>query len=147
MKVIFLDIDGVLCSMRSAIAHGGYPQAANTATWNRFDRTAIALLRTAIDQTGAEIVLSSKWREEVNIPTLEYCLGIKILDTTRISIDKEIRGAQIADWLASNPDVTRYAILDDDEDMMPAQMDHLCRTSKRNGFLIGHYDELIELLS
>lgn len=146
MKVIFLDIDGVLCSGRSGAAYDGYPKPTDVTTWDKFDRVAIDLLRAAIIKTNAKIVLSSSWRESVSIPTLEYCLGIKILDTTRIAIEDDMRGNQIADWLQSNPDVTRYAVLDDEDNLTAEQMDRLCRTSKRNGFLLGHYEELLELL-
>lgn len=146
MKVIFLDIDGVLCSMRSSAAQGGYPAAGNPASWGKFDDTAVELLRTAIAETGAVVVLSSSWRTEVNIGALEYRLGLRIRDVTRASNEDDMRGKQIGDWLATHDDVQRYAILDDGEDMLPHQMDKLCRTSKRNGFLLGHYEELVEML-
>lgn len=146
MKVIFLDIDGVLCSMRSAAAHGGYPAAGNPMSWSKFDDTAIELLRTAIAETGAHVVLSSSWRTEVNMGALEYRLGLRLHGATRASAENDARGKQIEDWLLANPGVQRYAILDDGEDMLPHQMDKLCRTSHRNGFLLGHYEELVELL-
>ena len=147
MKVIFLDIHGVLCSMRSAAAYGGYPAAGNPASWDRFDDTAIALLRAAIAHTGARVVLSSTWRDEANLAALEYRFGVKIYDVTRASTgDTDTRGARVLDWLAAHPDADRYAILDDDDDFYQNQMDKLCLTSKRNGFLLGHFDEMIELL-
>lgn len=147
MKVIFLDITGVLCSMRSAAAHGGYPAPGNPASWDRFDETAIALLRAAVTHTGARVVLASTWRDIVNLGALEYRLGIKIHDVTRSSTaDGDTRGARVVDWLAAHPEVERYAILDDDDDFYQNQMDKLCLTSKRNGFLLGHFDELTELL-
>lgn len=146
-KIIFLDIDGVLCSMRSAAANNGYPVALNAMHWDKFDQVAINLLKQAIRHTGASVVLSSNWRNDVNIQALEWRLGIRIEDVTREEFKKdEPRGAQIRDWLAVHPEVERYAILDDDEDFLPNQMDKLCRTSMRNGFLIGHYDELCEML-
>lgn len=146
-KIIFLDIDGVLCSMRSAAANNGYPAALNAMHWDKFDQVAINLLQQAVRETGASVVLSSNWRSDVNTQALEWRLGIRIDGVTRPdSSSLEIRGAQIHDWLIEHPEVERYAILDDEEDMLPSQMDKLCRTSKRNGFLIGHYDELCELL-
>lgn len=147
MKVIFLDIHGVLCCARSAAAYGGYPAAGNPSGWYRFDRCAITLLQAAIKHTGARVVLSSNWRESVNIDALEYCLGVKFVGTTRASSgDTDTRGARVADWLAANPSVTQYAILDDDMDFNPDQMPKLCLSSKRNGFLLGHYDQLCELM-
>lgn len=146
MKVIFLDIDGVLCSMRSSAALGGYPAAGNPTSWGKFDDVAIRLLQEAIRQTGAVIVLSSSWRNDVNREALQWRLGIRIEDVTRYGAESEPRGVQIHDWLLRNPGVTEYAILDDDEDMLQDQMPRLCRTSKRNGFLLAHYEELIKLL-
>lgn len=148
MKIIFLDIDGVLCSQRSDTAYHGRPTPTDTTLWDKFDRCAIDLLKAAVEATGAHVVLSSTWRTTVNMPTLEYCLGVKILDATRAdATPDEQRGLQIKDWLDAHPEVTRYAILDDDDGMLPSQTDKLCRTSKRNGFLLGHFDELLELLS
>lgn len=146
MKLIFLDIHGVLCSMRSAAAYGGYPAPGNPASWDRFDDTAIALLRAAVTHTGAKVVLASTWRESASIPALEYRLGVKIHDATRPASAEDSRGARVLDWLAAHPEVDRYAILDDDDDFYQNQMDKLCMTSKRNGFLLGHFDEMVELL-
>lgn len=147
MKVLFLDIGGVVYSDRSRIAYGAHPEPHDPSTWEGFDPTAIHLLRKALSVTGAHVVLSSSWRDRVNLPTLEYALGVKIMDRTRDAIDPtELRGQQIHDWLMQHPEVTRYAILDDDDFMLPSQMEKLCRSSKRNGFLLGHYDELVELL-
>ena len=48
MKVVFLDIDGVLNSVRSCIAYDGYPWQGDSdeeREWHKFDQVAIALLR------------------------------------------------------------------------------------------------------
>lgn len=146
MKVIFLDIDGVLCCARSSVANGGYPAAGNPVSWGKFDDVAIKLLQEAIRKTGAIIVLSSSWRSTANLAALQWRLGIRIESVTRDGTEVEPRGAQIHDWLIRHPDVESYAILDDDEDMLQDQIPRLCLTSKRNGFLIGHYEELLEKL-
>jgi len=145
-KIIFLDIDGVLCSLRSAMAFGGRPVVDSSSSWSKFDPVAVGLLKSAIVETGASVVLCSNWRHDANMPTLEYVLGINIMDVTRDHEDGDTRGDQIKDWLANHPEVERYAILDDKEDYYSGQMDHLCRTSTRNGFLLGHYEELVDLL-
>lgn len=147
MKVIFLDIDGVLCSLRSAMAYGGSPVPTDPGSWNKFDDTAIKLLQEAVKRTGAVVVLTSSWREKVGKELLQWRLGVKLEDMTREARDDELRGDQIKDWLADHHEVTVYAILDDDEDMLLEQMPHLILTSKRNGFLLGHYDQLCESLS
>jgi len=57
MKIIFLDIDGVL-SLNSDYGK------ANDNKWGsyRFDQKAVAVLNFILQQTNAEIVLSSDWR-------------------------------------------------------------------------------------
>lgn len=146
MKVIFLDIDGVLCCGRSCVAHEGYPAAGNPVSWGRFDEVAIKLLQEAVRKTCAVVVLSSSWRSTVNLEALQWRLGVRIHSMTREGHEAEPRGAQIHAWLIRHPETTAYAIIDDDEDMLPDQMEHLCLTSKRNGFLLGHYEELLEKL-
>lgn len=148
MKVIFLDVHGVLCCMRSAAAYGGYPAAGNPMSWDRFDNTAIALLQAAVEVTGAKIVLASNWRESVNLDALEYRLGVKFVGTTRNSTgEKDTRGARIGDWLTANPSVTTYAILDDaaEDEFTKDQIYYLCQCSERNGFLLGHFDQMVEI--
>lgn len=147
MKIIFLDIDGVLCSARSKAAYGGYPLSTDPTTWGRFDRCAIDLLRRAVAVTGAHIVLSSSWRKSVNVPALEFALGVSIFGMTREAEMDEPRGSQIADWLSSNPAVAHYAILDDDEDFTEDQLHRLCKTSKHNGFMLAQFNKLLELLT
>jgi hypothetical protein len=39
------------------------------------------------------------------------------------------RGKEIKAWLEAHPDVTRYAIVDDDNDMLPEQQEHYFKTS------------------
>lgn len=61
MKVIFLDFDGVLNSLRSCIAFHGYP-FPESDTWDKFDLVAIGLMKKLCKETGAKIVLSTSWR-------------------------------------------------------------------------------------
>ena len=63
IKVIFLDIDGVLNSTRSAVAFHGYPMNVEKPHMERFDHVAVALIKKICDDTGAKIVLSSGWSQ------------------------------------------------------------------------------------
>ena len=60
MKVLFLDIDGVLNSTRTAVANGGYPHELHHR--EAFDWTSIKLLQRLCDSAGVLVVLSSAWR-------------------------------------------------------------------------------------
>lgn len=145
MKILFLDIIGVLCSARSCAAYGGYPAPEAPETWDRFDETAIQLLKCLIYKTGCEVVLASTWRTKANLDALQYRLGIRFRSVTRPHTKDDSRGQRVKDWLAQNP-TEIYAILDDDDDFYQSQMEYLALTSKRNGFLLGHYDELLAVL-
>ena len=54
----------------------------------------------------------------------------KLLDKTGYS-NNGFRGDEIKEWLNRHPEVTQYAILEDDEDFYPDQ--HLFKTSWQTG--------------
>ncbi len=62
MKIIFLDIDGVLCTTSC------YGKGMNNK-WSAymFDQKAVIYLNHIINETGAEIILSSDWRHEYTL--------------------------------------------------------------------------------
>lgn len=149
MKVLFLDIDGVLCSDRSCIALGGmpHPWPEDHQDWHLFDPVAVALLRRVIRETGAVCVLSSSWR--VLLPSLNSLaawLDVPIIDRTRPTSGMEPRGEQIGDWLEAHPEVTRYAIIDDSIDMVGDQFDWFVRVLPADGMSQMNYLELVTLL-
>lgn len=124
MKVLFLDVDGVL-NMHGS---GGY-MALN--------RKRMQLLQNIIEDTGAIIVLSSTWRNHTDAMkklsrNLKY-RGLKIHDITPqfgVSKDGEryYRGHEIQDWLDRHPEVEQYVILDDDGDMLDSQLRNFVQT-------------------
>lgn len=48
MKILFLDIDGVLNSDRSNMAFSGYPHSFSDADMAKFDNVALGLLRRLV---------------------------------------------------------------------------------------------------
>lgn len=108
MKVIFLDVDGVLNSV------------ADKWSTELSTESHLLLLKQLVDTTGAKIVLSSSWRK---IPSLLsvleaklQSLGLSIYSSTR-SVPGT-RGIEIKDWLThSGEDIEQFVILDDDSDM------------------------------
>src|SRR5882757_1232751 len=119
MKILFLDIDGVVNSATSMRCNRGLidPQLA------------LIVRRIAIAIPDLKVVLSSSWR----------CLGdcreivekkiIRCFDVTPILHDLELsRGHEIQAWLSEHPEVERYAILDDDNDMLEHQMVNFFQT-------------------
>jgi hypothetical protein len=112
MKVIFLDIDGVLNTRKTV------------ERWRGFIGIDATLARrfTQLQQaTGASVVLSSTWRLERNWKAIMRNNGVVgVIDRTP-DLPGRSRGEEIEAWLAANPEVRAYAILDDESDMLPHQ--------------------------
>ncbi len=112
MKVIFLDIDGVLNSdeyinkMKESNVKG---------IEKAVDAQKIRLLKRAIDETGAKVVLTSSWRLTKYLPHLKQLLlqnGVFLTDTTKF-LENE-RGEEIKLWISENKDTEDFVILDDE---------------------------------
>jgi len=108
LKVIFLDIDGVL-NNQTLLYHYGF---------DYIDGDMVELLKHVVNATGAEIVLSSSWRldghsKKIVEKELEKT-KMELLDCT-IHIKGKKRAEEIKEWLGRHK-VKKYAILDDDED-------------------------------
>lgn len=125
MKILFLDVDGVLNSYKTG---GMYA----------LKRNCLRRLQKIVEETGCEIVLSSTWRkDEYALRRLKRVLayrGIKIKDTAPI-FQKGFRGLEIQAWLVSNPspDGYKFAIVDDDSDMLDHQLPHFFQTDPEYG--------------
>lgn len=144
VKVLFLDIDGVLNSTRTAVAFGGFPHSTKPADIVKFDHVAVSLIRTVCQETGARIVLSSTWRLDPDWQQFGRDLALPIFDRTGRSKDGK-RGGEIATWLESYP-ADKYAIVDDDSDMLPEQMPFFVRTSHAEGLSWDNYEMLKHIL-
>lgn len=136
MKVIFLDIDGVLNSDEY------FDKIKNSniqGIENEVDIEKIKLLKKAIDETGAKVVLTSSWRYTRNAQHLkELLLQYNIFaDSTPFFQNK--RGLEIKKWLENNPNVKDFVILDDeifgsfDEELLKK----LIKISNGNGISFG----------
>lgn len=121
VKILFLDVDGVLNNRKTCKAEPLDPIDQKLA-----DRIkAIQLL------TDCEIVLSSTWRLYPNSKVkVEEKVG-KLFDVTPEATDPERkeRGDEIATWLTAHPEVKKYAILDDELDILLEQIPNFFRTS------------------
>ena len=139
IKVIFLDIDGVL----------------RPVTGEAFSKKCIAKLNQLIEQTESKIVISSTWRQQGidYVKEFLYKNGLvgDIIDITPILGVSRIwskfekyekikvpRGLEIKQWLVdyTNMDqyVESYAIIDDSGDMFLSQLDHYVNVEQTKGF-------------
>lgn len=142
MKILFLDIDGVLNSTRTCVAFGGYPFELSQI--GAFDQVSIRLLQRLCDSAGVQVVLSSAWRLSNEPKAAADALGLPIIDRTPYIPGP--RGGEIQDWLDRHPDVERYAILDDDADMLPTQLLSFVRTDAHEGLTWECYTRLCRVL-
>lgn len=143
MKILFLDIDGVLNSTRSAIAFDGYPYPNRFK--NKFDEVAVSLIRLLCANTNTSICLSSTWRHYItDIKKFAKEMDLPIISKTPEKISSN-RGEEIGLWLKENK-VDKYAIIDDDCDMLKEQLPYFVKVDGRNGLSYENYTKLVELL-
>lgn len=165
MKIIFLDCDGVLnCSQTFQRRYSAWIEAGNTVikgeefAWplGHLDETLIFNLNTIVEQTGCKIVVSSSWRlsaEFVHFGEWLVHRGFKYPDsiidkTPNLPVVDNCRGEEIKAWLDKHPEVTEYAILDDDVvDIMPVHPHNLIGTNGNEGLTEKRAQAAIALLN
>lgn len=157
MKVLFLDIDGVLNSHTWFSREGAIRRirSDDEIVLSEFDPTAVARLQRVLDVTKAEIVLSSSWRIlPSNYEAAQRGVGQKFLGRTVNHVFRNgnflARGYEIQAWLQANADrnVEAFAAVDDDTgDEWPEEiLERFVHTSWQTGLLDEHVDQLIALL-
>ena len=130
LKVIFLDIDGVLVTY-------GDDTVFYNGTDMPFHRSCVECINILISQTGCKIVISSAWRlsHKLSLPTIFKEEGIigEIIGATP-SLGN--RGQEIAAWLnAASGRVTSFVIIDDaDLGISSLFPDRFVKTRGRTGF-------------
>lgn len=142
MKILFLDIDGVLNSVRTAVAFGGYPMELHHLA--AFDAAAIRLIQRLCDSAGVQVVLSSAWRKSHTAAEVGKALGLPIIDSTPCHTDGR-RGGEIKAWLDAHPEVKAYAIIDDDSDMLGEQLPFFVHTNGEEGMTWADFRKLCSL--
>jgi hypothetical protein len=128
MKIVFLDIDGVLNSVPFMEALQARLKAEGKPLLTRYmiDPVPVARLNTLLKETGAKVVVSSSWRKLFDTEGLQRVLDAQgfegeIIDVTPdLSYDpagERERGHEIEKWVEDHsPDAT-FVIFDDDSDM------------------------------
>lgn len=145
MKVLFLDIDGVLNSGRSAMAFDGRPHSFRPGCMAKFDHVAIGLVRELCRQTDCSIVLSSDWRYMHTIHEVANGLDLPVFDFTPRMTGS--RGKEIDAWLADRTDIESFAIVDDVPEMFDCHPGQFVLSDDHNGLSMANYSELLSILS
>lgn len=116
------------------------------------DDEAIDLLRTIVESTNSEIVLSSSWRwykesrEKIREQLQKH--NLKFIDITPTRTDITLkREEEIQSWLDSHPEVVNYVILDDEKISCESMRKHHVRTTFSRGLTIESAQTAIEILN
>lgn len=171
MKVIFLDVDGVLNSTRSMIAYHEEHLALSKAgldiplsVYHRIDPVAVRLLNRITDvNPEVKYVISSTHRKHIPDPLgngrdmkdmRKYfsLLGLtgEVIGYTPVSANGH-RGTEINEWICNerdhSDDLTHYVIIDDDSDMAEAQkLNHFVKTDAEVGFSYRNFKDVLRIL-
>lgn len=140
MKVIFLDIDGVLNNARSN---------EESITFPCIDNVNLQHLKNIIDETNASIVLTSSWKEDYQEDdAVRHFLDDK-LPICGITDDKILnRGKGILAYLSEHRDVESFVIIDDEAFDFEecGLMDHWIKTSYGCGLTEMDAERAIRIL-
>ncbi|MCR4814729.1 MAG: hypothetical protein K5879_07875 [Lachnospiraceae bacterium] len=124
MKIVFLDIDGVLNHARTKERLQSYIGIDEGNL-----RNFVEFIKRARAEEETEVVLTSSWREDVNWDAVEngykyvynrlYSAGITLYDITLVT-DRKLgnpnRGEEITRWFMEHQDldISGYVVLDDE---------------------------------
>lgn len=142
MKIIFLDVDGVLnnanYTKKCYRKNGHKPMSMYCVPFDPYNLKNLAKL---VRKTKANIVLTSTWRlDKEHIAVLKARLaeyGLRIYDMTdNINM---IRGVEIKEWLKSHRDIENYVVIDDEEYNLSNFIDnkHLVIVDSNYGLTFG----------
>ena len=155
MKVIFLDIDGVLNYTQ------WYVDDRNPGNLDGeegdLDPLCVNRIINICNNTGAKVVISSDWR--ISWYGTQLRLGRMGLDENYI-LDKtperiwinipgfdHSRGAEINDWLEMHPECEKYVIIDDRTDFKDNQQPFFIHVNPFIGFTDENMNKAIDLLT
>ena len=175
MKVLFLDIDGVLNSDNwfgyrlYCIKNNMFNEMMNFVNTNderikhklsMIDDRAIANLNRIIEETDCKVVLSSSWRScvEAENALTEYLLKLKGFKYEFYDVTPRLwfndfsirRGEEIKLWLdkeSEKNEIESFVILDDDSDMLPEQMNNFIQIDGQVGLIDKDVFTAIEILN
>ena len=118
MKIIFLDFDGVMDTAYydHMLSKQGLP--GNDSYGTVFDPNCIHNLRRIIDNTGADIVVSSSWKHFMTYKEFLEMWDARglpgfVTDVTPIPNMRRNRGDEIDAWLNECNVECQYVIIDD----------------------------------
>ncbi|MCG8576836.1 MAG: HAD domain-containing protein [Flavobacteriales bacterium] len=149
MRLLFLDIDGVL---NSDLWYKSEQCKKQQEPLNHFDPKNVSILNNLVKKTEAKVVITSTWRNNHSQEDLKQILkaaGLKIeivgfTPDLRRNQDFVIRGNEILKWCMDNEVILGcewksyhdFAILDDNSDFLLWQAHNFFRTDRFCGLTL-----------
>ena len=161
-KLLFLDVDGVL-NPNTNILHRKRKGESTSSYHIRLPGDKLYRLKRIIDNTNAEIIITSSWRigfrrstmqpppSMINLSNQLAEYGMYISGCTPLHYDRH-RGEEISHYLnifiKENRYLPQYAIIDDNiSDIVPLHRGHVIQTTTLLGLQDEHVNIAISLLN
>lgn len=151
MKIIFLDINGVLNSLKSRSRAYSLNKDRTEIVRNSFDENCMLLLKKLVIETNSFIVVTSSWRKSseyynIFLEVFKSYLPIeRIIGTTKID-SYNPRILEIKDYLmACDHQISNFAILDDNNQMDDFN-NHFVQVDSRYGLTNLDYEKIKKIL-
>lgn len=139
-SVLFFDVDGPMIPSRARFLH-----QKGSGSLNTWDPVAVAIVADVLEKTSSRIVVSSqgrilglrRFKEQMEQNKMPWLLH----EDWAISTDSKLtRAQQIREWLAEHPEVTAFAVLDDED--MPEFGSRMIKVTYNDGVLYEHHASL-----
>ena len=151
MKIIFLDIDGVLVSWDDYDRRCEGLKEEEKPKFGDIEERPLMLLKELIEATEAKVVLSSSWRNSNyltdKVRNSLATIGVSLHDVTPRLMDGD-RADEIRAWL-KDKEVESFVILDDDsfEFEKNELSNNLIKTTMDSGLQKEHVTSAIQILN
>lgn len=150
-RILFLDFDGVLNSLRWFEAR----QNRGLRTAGRLDHDAVELVDELVERLGLQVVISSAWRHDANDAKMRLhpilrrhgFAGPFHRDPVTPYLPQQARGVEIQKWMTKHRiEPWQILILDDSADMVHLS-ERLVRTQFEDGLQRRHIEQAVELFA
>ena len=152
MKLIFLDIDGVL-NDEKFYKNRRYNKFINNK-YNNINYKKVKLINNICDKTGAKVVISSSWRINMTVEELQELFvffhgKFEVIGKTPMHGVLGNRGIEINEFLDTygKENVEGYVIIDDDTDIQSNQLSNFVNTCYRKGITKKDCKKSIKILN
>jgi hypothetical protein len=155
--IIFLDLDGVMCTLNEYFQSvknfwEKYDFARDIGMQYRFNPGCVKVLNQILKITDADIVLTSDWREDYDLQTLDNIFKFNEVIKSPIDVTdvysknmqelEKFRASEINDYIYKK-NIANYVIIDD-LDLSPfVPKDKFIQTTNREGIKQSNIKEKI----